>query len=60
MMSSMRNGHGNSSSWTTRRAFGGTISPGEAASGLIIEDEGHQNSDYDSDDSVYEFDESES
>lgn len=56
MMSSMRNGHGNSPPWTTRRASGGTISPGEAASGLIIEDEGYQNSDYNSDDSVYEFD----
>jgi hypothetical protein len=29
----------------------GTISPGEAASGVIIEDEGYQSSDYDSDES---------
>jgi hypothetical protein len=29
----------------------GTISPGEAASGVIIEDEGYQSSNYDSDES---------
>ena len=30
----------------------GRISPGEAVSEVIIEDEGYQSSDYDSDDSV--------
>ena len=38
----------------------GTVSPAEAASGVIIEDEGYQSNNYDSDDSVYISDESNS
>ena len=38
----------------------GTISLAEAASGVIIDDEGYQSSNYDTDDSVYMSDESKS
>lgn len=46
--------------WIREMLRAGTISLEEAASGVIIDDEGYHSSDYDSDDSVYMSDESKS